>query len=342
MGTRPGLRQAGTGEASRRRHRLRRQAQYPAPSRTGRCKVTVVPATASAEDVLALEPDGVFLSNGPGDPAATGEYAVPVIRSLRQEGPDLRDLPRPSDARARGRRKDGEDASGPPRREPPRQGQDDRQGRDHVHEPRLRRSTPEPAGHGGRDARLLFDGSNCGIALTDRPAFSVQYHPEASPGPNDSHYLFDRFVQLIEDEKQAGDVTPTAACERLGQAPGLAAAAAGQRDASWSKVERIRGCASPPNHANQPLTIKLNDHDTLGGLAMSFEDEADDYVRLHRLFTFHLGIAVSLAWMTSLYAALYAPWVRNIRPSSIRATPVRWRAPGPFCSRCPWCSPRPG
>ena len=71
------------------------------------CKVTVVPAKTSSEDIMALKPDGVFLSNGPGDPAATGEYAVPVIKKLIDCGtPDLRDLPRPSDAGHRGRRQD--------------------------------------------------------------------------------------------------------------------------------------------------------------------------------------------------------------------------------------------
>ena len=74
-------------------------------------------------------------------------------------------------------------------------------------------------------------------------------------------------------------------------------------------------CAKTPNHGNDRLIIT---HKTLsfrlGVSPMSFDDEADDYARLHRLFTFHLGIAVSLSWMTSLYAAIYAPWVRNIRP----------------------------
>ena len=102
-------------------------------------KVTVVPATTSADDILAMKPDGVFLSNGPGDPAATGEYAVPVIKtSDRLRDADLRHLPRPPDARHRARRHDQEDASGPSRREPPGEGPHHRQGRDHLDESRLR------------------------------------------------------------------------------------------------------------------------------------------------------------------------------------------------------------
>ena len=102
-------------------------------------KVTVVPATTSADDILAMKPDGVFLSNGPGDPAATGEYAVPVIKQVIEfRHADLRHLPRPPDARHRARRQDHEDASGPSRREPSGEGPDHRQGRDHLDEPRLR------------------------------------------------------------------------------------------------------------------------------------------------------------------------------------------------------------
>ena len=87
------------------------------------CRLTVVPATASAEEILARKPDGVFLSNGPGDPAATGAYAVPEIKKLVESGPaGVRHLPRPSDAGAGARRHHRQDASGPSRREPPGQG----------------------------------------------------------------------------------------------------------------------------------------------------------------------------------------------------------------------------
>ena len=103
------------------------------------CKVTVVPATTSAEDILEMKPDGVFLSNGPGDPAATGEYAVPVIRKVgRLRHAHVRHLPWPPDARHRARRQDRQDASGASRREPSGEGSHHRQSRDHVDEPRLR------------------------------------------------------------------------------------------------------------------------------------------------------------------------------------------------------------
>ena len=102
-------------------------------------EVTIVPATTAAEDILAMKPDGVFLSNGPGDPAATGEYAVPVIKDLLQDrSADIRHLSRPPDAGARRRRQNGEDAPGPSRRQPPSQGSHHRQGGDRVDEPRIR------------------------------------------------------------------------------------------------------------------------------------------------------------------------------------------------------------
>ena len=102
------------------------------------CKVTVVPATTQAEDILERKPDGVFLSNGPGDPAATGRYAVPEIKKLVElRAARVRHLPRPPDAGARARRTHAQDAPGPPRREPPGEGLHDQEGRDHVHEPRL-------------------------------------------------------------------------------------------------------------------------------------------------------------------------------------------------------------
>ena len=84
----------------------------------------------------------------------------------------------------------------------------------------------------------LFDGSNCGIALTDRPAFSVQYHPEASPGPQDSHYLFDRFVQLMDERRRPDRPKPD---ENVLGEP--------------APRQRV-GCAGRPNHGNRSLTIK--------------------------------------------------------------------------------------
>jgi carbamoyl-phosphate synthase small subunit len=166
------------------------------------CKVTVVPATASAEDVLALKPDGVFLSNGPGDPAATGEYAVPVIQKVLEKGV-------PTFGICLGHQMLGLAVGG--RTVKMHQGH---HGANHpVQDKTTGKVEITSMNHGFAvdPASLpanavethvsLFDGSNCGIALTDKPAFSVQYHPEASPGPKDSHYLFDRFVKLIEDNK---------------------------------------------------------------------------------------------------------------------------------------------
>ncbi len=170
------------------------------------CKVTVVPATASADDVMALKPDGVFLSNGPGDPAATGEYAVPVIQKLL-------DRRVPTFGICLGHQLLGLALGGKTVKM--------RQGHHGANHPVKDKTTGKveitSMNHGFAvdPATLpasavethvsLFDGSKCGIALTDRPACSVQYHPEASPGPRDSHYLFDRFVQLIDGEKAKGE-----------------------------------------------------------------------------------------------------------------------------------------
>jgi carbamoyl-phosphate synthase small subunit len=166
------------------------------------CKVTVVPPTATAEDILALEPDGVFLANGPGDPAATGEYAVPVIRRLLNEklptfgiclGHQMLGL---AVGAKTAKMHQGHHGANHPVR-------DETTGKVEIvsmnHGFAVDRDTL-PA-NAVETHISLFDGSNCGIALTDRPAFSVQHHPEASPGPQDSHYLFDRFVAMIEEEK---------------------------------------------------------------------------------------------------------------------------------------------
>ncbi len=164
------------------------------------CRVTVVPATASADEIMAHKPDGVFLSNGPGDPAATGEYAVPVIRALLE-----RDVPvfgiclgHQMLALALGL-KTKKMAQG-------------HHGANHpVKDHTTGKVEIVSMNHGfAVDADTLpanvqethvslFDGSNSGIALADKPVFSVQHHPEASPGPHDSHYLFDRFVQLMQE-----------------------------------------------------------------------------------------------------------------------------------------------
>ncbi len=168
------------------------------------CKVTVVPATTSAADILDLKPDGVFLSNGPGDPAATGEYAVPVIRSLIEARV-------PTFGICLGHQMLGIAVGGRTMKM--------HQGHHGANHPVKNLTTGKveitSMNHGFAVDRAslpdhveethvsLFDGSNCGIALKGAPVFSVQYHPEASPGPRDSHYLFDRFVGLMRQNRPA-------------------------------------------------------------------------------------------------------------------------------------------
>jgi carbamoyl-phosphate synthase small subunit len=162
------------------------------------CKVTVVPAKTSADDIMALKPDGVFLSNGPGDPAATGEYAVPVIKALIDTG-------KPTFGICLGHQMLGLALGGKTVKM--------HQGHHGANHPVKDMTTGKveitSMNHGfaldkqtlpknvEQTHMSLFDGSNCGIALKDRPVFSVQYHPEASPGPRDSHYLFTRFVDMM-------------------------------------------------------------------------------------------------------------------------------------------------
>jgi carbamoyl-phosphate synthase small subunit len=157
--------------------------------------VTVLPATASFDEVMAHEPDGIFLSNGPGDPAATGEYAVPVIRQLLETGKPLfgiclghQLLGLAVGARTVKMHQGHRGANHPVKRLA--DGAVEITSMNHGFA--VDRDTLPP---NARESHVsLFDGSNCGIELTDRPAFSVQYHPEASPGPQDSTYLFERFV----------------------------------------------------------------------------------------------------------------------------------------------------
>jgi len=161
-------------------------------------KVTVVPATASAEDILGLKPDGIFLSNGPGDPAATGEYAVPVIRRLLKTDIPLFGicLGHQMLALALGastmKMHQGHHGANHPVK-------DHTTGKVEIvsmNHGFAVDSKSLPAGVEETHVSL-FDGSNCGIALAGRPVFSVQHHPEASPGPQDSHYLFRRFFNQI-------------------------------------------------------------------------------------------------------------------------------------------------
>ncbi|MBX3598524.1 MAG: glutamine-hydrolyzing carbamoyl-phosphate synthase small subunit [Rhizobiaceae bacterium] len=165
-------------------------------------KVTVVPAKTPAEDILAMQPDGVFLSNGPGDPEATGEYAVPEIQKLlKTELPIFGIcLGHQMLALALGGKTEkmhqGHHGANHPVK-------DHTTGKVEIVSMNHgfavdSKSLPE----GVEETHIsLFDGSNCGLALTGKPVFSVQHHPEASPGPQDSHYLFRRFVNLIKERK---------------------------------------------------------------------------------------------------------------------------------------------
>ncbi len=162
------------------------------------CDVTVLPATATAQEVLALEPQGVFLSNGPGDPAATGVYAVPMIQGVLDAGLPLFGicLGHQMLALALGAKtikmNHGHHGANHP-----------------VKDLESGKVEITSMNHGFTvDSQTLperviethvslFDGSNCGIRMRDRPVFSVQYHPEASPGPQDSYYLFERFAAAM-------------------------------------------------------------------------------------------------------------------------------------------------
>lgn len=169
------------------------------------CEVTVLPATATAEEALAHEPEGLFLSNGPGDPAATGEYAAPMIREVL----DSAEIPvfgiclgHQILALALGARtvkmNHGHHGANHP-----------------VKDVETGKVEITSMNHGfavdGQSLPAgviethvsLFDGSNCGIRMADRPVFSVQHHPEASPGPQDSYYLFERFVEAMGGPRAA-------------------------------------------------------------------------------------------------------------------------------------------
>ena len=166
-------------------------------------QVTVVPANASFEDVMAHAPDGLFLSNGPGDPAATGEYAVPVIRQWLDTKKPLfgiclghQMLGLAVGARTLKMHQGHRGANHPVQRL-----EDGRVEITSMNHGFAVDIDTLPANVRATHVSL-FDGSNCGIELTDQRAFSVQYHPEASPGPQDSHYLFERFVGMMRPGSQ--------------------------------------------------------------------------------------------------------------------------------------------
>lgn len=167
-------------------------------------RVTVVPARTSMEDILALEPDGVFLSNGPGDPAATGEYAVPVIKALLDADMPLfgiclghQMLALAAGAKTVKMHQGHRGANHPVQRV----GESWGETRDLVEITSMNHGFAVdgdtlPAGVEQTHVSL-FDSSNCGIAVRGKKAFGVQYHPEASPGPQDSFYLFEKFVGML-------------------------------------------------------------------------------------------------------------------------------------------------
>ena len=158
-------------------------------------RVTVVPAQASFDEIMAHEPDGFFLSNGPGDPAATGEYAVRVIQQMLETNKPLFGicLGHQLLALAVGGKTSKMFQGHRGANHPVKRLADGRVEITSMNHGFAVEREGMPANV--RETHVsLFDGSNCGIELTDRPAFSVQYHPEASPGPQDSFYLFETFV----------------------------------------------------------------------------------------------------------------------------------------------------
>ena len=166
------------------------------------CDVTVLPATATADEILAHDPQGLFLSNGPGDPAATGEYAVPTVQEVlaKSQIPVFGIcLGHQILARALGaqtiKMNHGHHGANHPVKNI-ETGKVEITSMNHGFT-----VDSQTLPDGVKETHVsLFDGSNCGIRMTDRPVYSVQYHPEASPGPQDSLYLFERFRDAIREQ----------------------------------------------------------------------------------------------------------------------------------------------
>jgi carbamoyl-phosphate synthase small subunit len=168
------------------------------------CEVTVLPASATAEDVLALNPEGVFLSNGPGDPAATGAYAVPMIQGVLSKDLPLfgiclghQMLALALGAKTRKMNHGHHGANHPVK--------DLTTGKVEITSMNHGFTVDaDTLPQGVSETHVsLFDGTNCGIAVDGKPVYSVQYHPEASPGPQDSFYLFERFATAMQDRRSA-------------------------------------------------------------------------------------------------------------------------------------------
>ena len=168
------------------------------------CKITVVPADYPAEKILALKPDGIFLSNGPGDPAATGEYALPIIKKLIDSGIPIFGICL------------GHQLLGLALGCTTEKMHQGHRGANHpVKNIKTARVEITSQNHGfmvsakNLPANVeithvsLFDGTVQGLRATDKPIFCVQYHPESSPGPHDSVYLFEQFVQMMKEKKNA-------------------------------------------------------------------------------------------------------------------------------------------
>jgi carbamoyl-phosphate synthase small subunit len=171
---------------------------------TAKCLITVVPATSSYEEIINYKPDGIFLSNGPGDPAATGKYAVPTIKKLLEAkipimgiclGHQLLSLA--VGAKTKKMHQGHRGANHPVKDVATGRVEITCQNHGFVVDPLTLPKSVEVS------HTSLFDGTLEGIKLKDKPAFSVQYHPEASPGPQDSQYLFERFIMMMDNQQSA-------------------------------------------------------------------------------------------------------------------------------------------